>query len=218
MDFGFSMDEIRKGLIFYIVFIASLCIREWARAWTVNRLGDPNPAAQGRVTLNPVAHMDLFGSVIFPLVCIFVFQSSFLFGWGKPVIPNPIYFANPKRGEILTALAGPAANLMVAFLAAIAFGVAHRFAPETQLLFTHYVLPVSVLLAVFNLLPVPPWDGGVLLKHLVGMSEETFHKISQWSLLVWLLLISIPAIQWVFVKVLMIFMLPFSIIYTLLAR
>jgi Zn-dependent protease len=212
MDFDFSLGALRNGLILYIIFIASLCIREWARAWTVDRLGDPNPAAQGRVTLNPVAHIDLIGSIILPLISIVFFQSSFLIGWGKPVTPNPAYFANPKRGEIIAALAGPAANLGVALIASVVMAIAYRFDPATEQLYRS-ILSMSVLLAVFNLMPLPPLDGGVLLKHLTGMSEELYLRLSQWSLILWLILISIKPVQFILLLAMGYVALPFKLMY-----
>jgi len=210
-----SLAELRSGLLFYIIFIASLCVREAARAWMVDKLGDPNPAAQGRVTLNPLAHMDLFGSVVFPLICIFMLKGSFLFGWGKPVIPNPSYFENPKRGEILTALAGPVANLLVCLIMSVVFGIAAHYDPSTAELFAP-VLLVNVLLAVFNLIPLPPLDGGVLLKHVVRMSEETFLRIAQWSFLLWLLIISLPPLRHAISIVMLLVSYPFQIIYRII--
>lgn len=211
-----SLAELRSGLLFYIIFIASLCVREAARAWMVDKLGDPNPAAQGRVTLNPLAHMDLFGSVIFPLICIFMLKGNFLFGWGKPVIPNPSYFANPKRGEILTALAGPLANLLVALLMAVVFGIAAHYDPSTESLFAP-VLLVNVLLAVFNLLPLPPLDGGVLLKHMIRMSEETFLRIAQWSFLIWIVIIWVPQLRALISIVMLLVSYPFQLLYQVIA-
>lgn len=216
MDTGLTLAQFRTGLIFYFIFIASLCIREWARAWTIDKLGDPNPAAQGRLTLNPIAHMDLFGSVIFPLVCIFFPASGIVFGWGKPVIPNPSYFSNPKRGEVIAALSGPVANFLVALGASVFFGFAHRISPATEQLYAN-VLLVNIMLAVFNLVPLPPLDGGVLLKHLVGMSEITFYRISQWSLLVWLAVIWLNPVQVAFITAMNLCSMPFELIYRLIA-
>lgn len=216
MDFGLTLAELRSGLIFYIIFIASLCIREWARAWTIDRLGDPNPAAQGRVTLNPLAHMDLFGSVLFPLICIFFLKGGFLFGWGKPVIPNPSYFANPKRGEMISALSGPFANFMLALLGAIVGGFVLRVSPNADEIFS-LVIMLNVVLAVFNLLPMPPLDGGVLLKHAVGMAEETYFRIAQWSWLVLLIAINIPFVQRVLMAIMALASYPFRIVYVLIA-
>ncbi|MFA5262897.1 MAG: site-2 protease family protein [Opitutaceae bacterium] len=216
MDFGITLATLRSGLILYLVFIASLCIREWARAWTVDRLGDPNPAAQGRLTLNPMAHMDLLGSVIFPFVCIFFLRGGLPFGWGKPLIPNPAFFNNPKRGEVISALSGPAANFCLAMLAALVGGLVFRFDPHTEELFIA-ILQLNVLLAVINLLPLPPLDGGVLLKHATGMAEETYFRVAQWSWLVLLVVMIIPAMQRVLGIIMYLAILPIDSVYRLIA-
>ena len=194
MDTGFSLAALREGLMFYIVLIVSLCIHEWAHAFVADRLGDDTPRHDGRVTLNPAAHMDLFGSVIFPLVCIFMFPGGLLFGWGRPVMINPSNFTHRKRDEVLTTLAGPAANLGLALLAAVIGGVAFRYDPRVIVL-VKLVLSLNVALAVFNLIPLPPLDGGTVLKHAVGMSEETFFNIARWSMLVLLIAINIPPVR-----------------------
>ena len=194
MDIGLSIGELRNGLIYYIIFIASLCIREYAHAWMVNRLGDPNPAAQGRVSMNPAVHMDLIGSVIFPLICIFVFKGNFVFGWGKTLIPNSSFFESRRKGEVLAALAGPAANFFLIIALSVIGGLAHRYAPNTEELYERFLI-INVLLIFLNIIPVPPRDGGVLLKHAVRMSEETYIKISQWSFLFWIAVILIPQLS-----------------------
>ena len=168
MDFGLDPETLRRGLILYIVLIASLCIHEWAHAITAHKLGDPTPDSEGRVTLNPVAHMDLLGSVIFPLIGIFVLSGGIIFGWGKPVRINPSNFAHRKRDEILTTLAGPASNIALAFLGAVVGGLIYKFEPRTTELFVQ-LIGINVLLAVFNMIPLPPLDGGQIMRHAVGM-------------------------------------------------
>lgn len=221
MDSGFTLSDLRNGLILYIIFVASLSIREYGRAWMIDKLGDPNPAAQGRLTLNPIAHMDLYGSVIFPLVCIFAGSAMgghlFLFGWGKPVVPNPTYFKSPRRGEVLTALAGPLSNLILAFAVTIVAGVCYKFSPASEGLYER-VLVINALLAVFNLIPLPPLDGGVLLKHLIRMSEETFLRIAQWSFFIWLAILMIPQLRYVLTLATVLLCMPFQIIYQILSR
>jgi Zn-dependent protease len=161
--------------------------------------------------------MELFGSVVFPLLCIFMLPGGFLFGWGKPVIPNPAYFENPRKGETLTALSGPLANLLVALVMAVIFGFAYRHDPQTEGLFAQ-ILIVNVLLAVFNLLPLPPLDGGVLLKHAIRMSEENFLRISQWSFILWLVIISVPQIRAIITLAMLILSFPFQKLYLLISR
>ena len=216
MDTGFSLAALREGLMFYIVLIVSLCIHEWAHAFVADRLGDDTPRNDGRVTLNPIVHMDLFGSVIFPLVCIFMFPGGLLFGWGRPVMINPSNFPHRKRDEVLTTLAGPAANLGLALLAAVIGGIAFRYEPRVIEL-VKLVLSLNVALAVFNLIPLPPLDGGTVLKHAVGMSEETFYNIARWSMLVLLIAINIPPVRQALGIIMALVSWPFAALFSAIA-
>ncbi len=216
MDFGIDPETLRRGLIFYLVLIASLCIHEWAHAITAHKLGDDTPDREGRVSLNPIVHMDLFGSVIFPLLCIFVFPGGLLFGWGKPVNIDISNFRHRRRDEILTTLAGPGSNLALALVAAIVGGVLFRFEPRTAELFVQ-LIGINVLLAVFNLIPLPPLDGGRVMRHIAGMTEETFHNIARWSFLIILIAINIPAFRLVLGAVMGLVAAPYLFLYRLIA-
>ncbi|MFI5356500.1 MAG: site-2 protease family protein [Opitutales bacterium] len=216
MDLGIDLANLREGLILYLVLVVSLSIHEWAHAFVANKLGDHTPAALGRVTLNPVAHMDLFGTVIFPLACIFLFPGGILFGWGKPVMINPSNFANRKRGEVLTTMAGPAANLGLALLAAVLGGLALKADPRTFELF-RLMLTLNVVLAVFNLLPIPPLDGGTLMKHAIGMSDELYLRIAQWSWLVLLVAINLQSVRYLLSVLISVVSTPFVWVFQLVA-
>ncbi|MCC6415256.1 MAG: site-2 protease family protein [Opitutaceae bacterium] len=218
MDFGLDPEALRKGLIFYIVLIVSLCIHEWAHAWTADKLGDDTPRGEGRVTLNPVAHMDLLGSVVFPLMCIFLFPGGILFGWGKPVRINPTNFPREKRtrSELLTTLAGPGSNIALAILAAVVGGLLFKLEPRTAELFVQ-LIGINVLLAVFNLIPLPPLDGGQVLRHAIGMTEETFYNISRWSFLIIIIAINIPGFRVLLGTVMGIVSWPMMLLYEKLA-
>lgn len=195
MTSGLDLGHLRVGLIFYLILVTSLCVHEWAHAFTADRLGDDTPRNQGRVTLNPLAHMDLYGTAIFPLACIFLFPGGLLFGWGRPVMINPGNFAPHRvRGELLTTLAGPGSNLVLALIAAVIGGFAFRADPRSLELF-RMALMVNVALAVFNLLPVPPLDGGQVLRHLTGMSDLAFMRFSRWGFLLILLAFMIPTVR-----------------------
>jgi Zn-dependent protease len=217
MDFGLDPAQLRQGLIFYLVFVVSICIHEWAHAFTADKLGDDTPASQGRVTLNPLAHMDLFGTVIFPLVCIFMFPGGILFGWGKPVLINIGNFKNRKRDEILATMAGPFSNLMLALIAAVVGGLLVGSAPRSAEIFV-MLISLNVVLAVFNLLPIPPLDGGTLLKYGTGMSEETYFRIAQWSWLALLVAIQLPAVRGVLGMLIGLVSTPYFFVFQLLAR
>ena len=211
-----DLGTLRNGLLYFIILVCSLCIHEWAHAFTADKLGDDTPRSLGRVTLNPVAHMDLFGTVIFPLVCIFVLGGSFLFGWGKPVLVNSANFKNRRRDDTLVTLAGPGANLGLALLAAIAGGLLFKAHPRTSEVFM-LIIGLNVTLAVFNMIPLPPLDGGQVLRHAVNMRDETFLKISQWSFLILIVAIWLPPVRWLIMTVMALVAAPFVALYQALA-
>ena len=211
-----DLGTLRSGLLYFIVLVCSLCIHEWAHAFTADKLGDDTPRSLGRVTLNPVAHMDLFGTVIFPLVCIFVLGGSFLFGWGKPVLVNSSNFKNRRRDDTLVTLAGPGANLGLALLAAIAGGLLFKAHPRTSEVFM-LIIGLNVTLAVFNMIPLPPLDGGQVLRHAVNMRDETYLKISQWSFLILIVAIWLPPVRWLIMTVMALVAAPFVALYQALA-
>jgi Zn-dependent protease len=187
---------IREGLITFIVLLASLAVHEWAHAYVADLLGDDTPRMEGRVTLNPGAHIDPFGTIVMPLVCIFFLGNRFaFFAWAKPVIVNPSNFRRPKRDEALVTLAGPAANGAIALIAVVAGGflvVAHPVLAEL----VQRVVMLNVGLMVFNMLPIPPLDGGLIFSHIVGMSRETFLNISRFSGLFILVAVNIEAVRY----------------------
>src|SRR5690606_2780355 len=156
------------------------------------------------------------GSVIFPLMCIFLFPGGLLFGWGKPVRINPSNFTHRKRDELLTTLAGPGSNIALAILAAVVGGLLFRLEPRTAELFIQ-LIGINVLLAVFNMIPLPPLDGGQVLRHAVGMTEETFYGIARWSFLIIIIAINIPAFRLLLRAVTGVVSWPMMQIYWLLA-
>jgi len=155
--------------IAFVVLLFSLTVHESAHAWTADRLGDPTARLLGRVSLNPVVHADLFGTVIFPLISMM--SGVPLIGWAKPVPVNIGRLRRHRSDYVLVAAAGPASNLLIAVIAAallalmpstpIVFGSAEISAP--LLTFIRRALTLNVLLAVFNMLPIPPLDGGNVL-------------------------------------------------------
>lgn len=211
-----DLSTLRTGMLYFIVLVCSLCIHEWAHAFVADKLGDHTPRSQGRVTLNPVAHMDLFGTVIFPLVCIFVLSGGFLFGWGKPVLVNSANFKHWRRDDTLVTLAGPMSNLGIAVLAAVVGGLLYQRDPRTTELFM-LIIGLNVTLAVFNLIPLPPLDGGQVLRHAIRMSDETYLRISQWSFFVLLFALWLPPVRWVIVTTMGMVASPIVMIYQLLA-
>ena len=153
------MEAIYFKIFLYIIIVMSAVIHEYFHAWTANRLGDPTAKINKRLTLNPLPHLDLMGTVIIPLFLLFSFGG--FIGWAKPVPVNPYNFRNQKQGTFLTSIAGPLAN----FILAAAFGLFLRFfsfIPQEMAFFLALVVYINIFLGLFNLLPIPPLDGSKL--------------------------------------------------------
>lgn len=193
---------IINGLLGYVCLLILLTFHEFAHAWTAWKCGDDTARLQGRVSLNPIVHMDLLGTVILPLLVVFLSAAdsklaSFIIGWGKPVPVNPYNLRNPRVQDTLISLAGPAMNLA---LAAVAMAVGRGFELarlEPMVDVAVLMAVISLLLCFFNLLPVPPLDGSHVLKNLIGMSDELYARIARFGFVIVILLLQIPAVRWV---------------------
>jgi Zn-dependent protease len=189
MDFDPAF--VRSGLLIFILLVASIAIHEWGHAFVADLLGDDTPRADGRLTLDPRSHWDLFGTILIPLINIFYFGGGLAFmGWGRPVRTNSSNFRNHWRDDILVSLAGPGANLLVALVSVLVGTPIVASLPRFGELVDGLVV-MNVGLAVFNMLPFPPLDGAAILRRLVGMSEETYLGLSRWGGLLLLVVINI---------------------------
>ena len=169
----------------FILLLFSLSVHESAHAWTASRLGDQTARMLGRVSLNPMDHVDPIGTLLLPALMIFGplfgfnFFGGFLFGWAKPVPIISRNFRNFKRDDMLVSLAGPASNLLLAFiaflgLAAVFFSVSHLpqgASPSTSLqsleILCNIAMQLNLTLCIFNLLPIPPLDGSHVLRNVL---------------------------------------------------
>jgi len=144
-----------------IVLIFSAIIHEYMHGWMADYLGDPTAKNAGRLTLNPIPHIDIFGSIILPTILV-LSNFGIVFGWAKPVPFNPNNLSDKKYGSAKVALAGPMGN----FITALFFGMIMRFAPiaSTELMsFLSIIVFINLLLMVFNLVPIPPMDGSKVI-------------------------------------------------------
>jgi Zn-dependent protease len=167
--------DVAQVFIIFIVLLFSLTVHEMSHAWTADRLGDPTARLLGRVSLNPIVHADLIGTVVFPILALV--SGLPLIGWAKPVPVAIRRLGHPRRDYVLVAAAGPASNLALAVLAAIVLhivpvspvtlGEANVSAPMAALL--SRAIQLNVLLALFNMIPIPPLDGGNVLSGLLPL-------------------------------------------------
>lgn len=193
-------DEFRWAAIQFIVLVLCVALHEFGHAWTADKRGDPLPRAQGRVTLNPLAHIDPIGTLALPALMIFlplfVGGVPALIGWGKPVqvsLPNE---KTRRVDDILTTLSGPGMNFLLALVGAVAIGLVYVIGGEgvSERIYSFFALFIvmNASLCVFNLIPLPPLDGSRVLRYAVGMSEETFNKIARNAWWILLLAINLP--------------------------
>lgn len=182
--------DLLSGVRILIPLILSLSVHEFAHAWTAWKLGDDTADRAGRLTLNPLAHIDPIGTLLLPLLGI-------PFGWAKPVPVNPARFRRSIRmstGNMLTAAAGPLSNVVLAVACTVGFGLAIRFYPAAALPGSGtrellvMMIQLNVSLAVFNMIPVPPLDGSRVLEGLVPFrlrgAWETFTRFAPFLLIV----------------------------------
>jgi len=194
--------EITQLLFFFLIIIPSAIIHEYAHGWAADQMGDPTARNAGRLTLNPMAHIDIWGTILMPVLLLLFSGGSFMFAYAKPVPYNPYNLKNQKWGPALVGLAGPAANL----IAAIFFGLLVRFLPYSA--FTSLLAIIAyanILLMVFNLMPIPPLDGSKLLFAVLPDSMERLKiNLERFGFIILLLFIFyffnliIPIITWLF--------------------
>jgi len=161
--------------IFYIVIlIMSVVIHEVSHGFMAEYFGDDTARNAGRLTLNPIPHLDLFGSILLPAVLVLT-QAGFIFGWAKPVPYNPNNLSNKKWGTLAVASAGVLANLFIAVIFGIIIRISSGFALSADFYFiTSVIVIVNLALAIFNLVPIPPLDGSKILFSFLPESAFSF--------------------------------------------
>jgi Zn-dependent protease len=155
-----------------LIFFSAVVIHECSHAFVAYKLGDPTAKRMGRLTLNPIAHIDPFGTVVLPILLILM-NAPVLFGWAKPVPINFANLHNPKRDMIWVGLAGPASNLLFAFIASLLLKAGLKSIPVAAFVLESMMV-LNVVLAVFNLIPLLPLDGSRVLVGLLPMPFAMF--------------------------------------------
>lgn len=199
-----SLASHMLTILLILILIISVILHELAHGYVADMLGDPTARLQGRLTLNPIKHIDPIGSILVPVITSF---AGFTFGWAKPIPYNPYNLRNKRLGEFLIALAGPASNLLIAFV----FSGIIRFAavgldsvtPFIEIL--SYIVIINLTLAVFNLIPLPPLDGSKILFSILPVQySKTRQTLESFGPILALVMVFLlwqfisPVIPWLF--------------------
>jgi len=176
--------------IFVFVLFYSVIIHECAHAISARFMGDPTAYYLGRITLNPVKHIDIFGTILLPAILI-ITRAPFLFGWAKPVPINPSNFRHPDRGMMLSSIAGPASNFILAIIGSAIFVLVYRmFAPSDAINFLYEaffdpLIKINIILGIFNLIPIPPLDGSRVLRYFLPWKmKEDFDRLETFGMVI----------------------------------
>jgi len=177
------MNRSHLEILYQIIaFVFAICVHESAHAWTANKCGDPTARMLGRISLNPIKHVDPIGTVLVPLIGM-ISGIGFI-GWAKPTPVDPHNLRHPVRDDILTSVAGPASNILLGILAVVGVFVVSRVpgqGPNSILqpitLLCWAFLQVNILLAAFNLIPIPPLDGSHVLRHMLPESGRRVYDM-----------------------------------------
>ena len=184
-----EIANVAQCCILFLALLISLTLHEWGYALAADKLGDATPRSYGRVSLNPLVHIDLLGTIIFPLLCIFL-SPGIVFGWGKPVPINTMNFKKPQKGEMIVGLIGLLVHVVICLICSAIIA----FLPSLQVV-ACYTLLINSFLIVFNLLPLPSSDLFPAFKYLFKPSQEVIDFLTNWCFFIFLIAINIPIVR-----------------------
>jgi len=186
---GIALKQIMEIIFWIVILIMSVVIHEVSHGYVAYLQGDPTAYYAGRLTLNPFKHLDFIGSFIVPVVTSF---AGFPFGWAKPVPFNPYNLKNQRWGEFLIAIAGPLSNITIAIIFGLILRIANFNVPQAFFELSLVVVIVNIVLAVFNLIPIPPLDGSKILFNILPSRFLEYRVIlEQYSVILLIVLIII---------------------------
>ncbi|HAK88959.1 MAG TPA: site-2 protease family protein [Nitrospiraceae bacterium] len=214
-----AANIIRQIAITAFPILIAIILHEVAHGFVAYTLGDPTAKMMGRLTLNPIAHIDIFGTVLMPLLLFVLTNGQFVFGYAKPVPINPYNFKNPKRDMAISAAGGPLTNLSLAFLSVLILkyavipaagfmseDVVIKFIKPMVMMLTASV-SINVILASFNLIPVPPLDGGrVLMGFLPHKQSQALGKLEPYGMIIIVLLVATGMARYIIMPLMNLFM------------
>ncbi|HMK42538.1 MAG TPA: site-2 protease family protein, partial [Dissulfurispiraceae bacterium] len=194
-------DIIQRIAVSALPILIAITFHEVAHGFIAYKLGDPTAKMMGRLTLNPLAHIDPWGTLLMPGLLLVLTNGQFVFGYAKPVPINPSYFKNPRRDMALSAAGGPVTNILLAFVSLILLKIvsvaARAVGSDASILFTPLTLMlnagviINVVLAAFNLLPIPPLDGGrILMGFLPRQQAAALEKLEPYGFLIVITLVA----------------------------
>ncbi|HAS54573.1 MAG TPA: site-2 protease family protein [Nitrospiraceae bacterium] len=204
------IQKILNIIILAPPIMIAIILHEVAHGWVANRLGDPTARNAGRLTLNPIPHIDLFGTVLLPLTMYLMTHNNpsgpLIFGYAKPVPINPAYFRDPRKGLALSSVAGPGVNVIMALACAFIFHaglpVLSWILPKSLMVIAQMMLAygvvINVVLAVLNMIPIPPLDGSrVVLWLLPPRQAMAYNQLERYGMFILLALFATGALNWI---------------------